>query len=83
MARSALCGRRDDPYWPEAKRMAMNDRYHSDFGRQERFHDFDHRERGRYQEHSLDRRDGSRTMMGDRDGQMWNGDVEHTRWLMQ
>uniref|UniRef100_A0A8B9VVT0 SAFB1 factor n=1 Tax=Anas zonorhyncha TaxID=75864 RepID=A0A8B9VVT0_9AVES len=63
-------GRRDDPYWPEAKRMAMNDRYHSDFGRQDRFHDFDHRDRGRYQDHSIDRlRDGSRTMMGDRDGQ--------------
>uniref|UniRef100_A0A8C6IR92 Uncharacterized protein n=1 Tax=Melopsittacus undulatus TaxID=13146 RepID=A0A8C6IR92_MELUD len=62
-------GRRDDPYWPEAKRMAMNDRYHSDFSRQDRFHDFDHRDRGRYQDHSIDRRDGSRTMMGDRDGQ--------------
>ncbi|XP_010005772.1 PREDICTED: scaffold attachment factor B1-like isoform X3 [Chaetura pelagica] len=60
---------RDDPYWPEAKRMAMSDRYHSDFGRQDRFHDFDHRDRGRYQDHSIDRRDGSRTMMGDRDGQ--------------
>ncbi|OXB59937.1 hypothetical protein ASZ78_008073 [Callipepla squamata] len=84
MARSALCGRRDDPYWPEAKRMAMNDRYHSDFGRQERFHDFDHRERGRYQEHSLDRRDGSRTMMGDRDGQHYpeerhGGPERHSR----
>ncbi|NXR10143.1 SAFB1 factor, partial [Semnornis frantzii] len=62
-------GRRDDPYWPEAKRMAMNDRYHSDFSRQDRFHDFDHRDRGRYQDHSVDRRDGSRTMMGDRDAQ--------------
>ncbi|NXF41676.1 SAFB1 factor, partial [Nyctibius bracteatus] len=62
-------GRRDDPYWPETKRMAMNDRYHSDFSRQDRFHDFDHRDRGRYQDHSIDRRDGSRTMMGDRDGQ--------------
>ncbi|XP_074783828.1 scaffold attachment factor B1-like isoform X4 [Athene noctua] len=60
---------RDDPYWPEAKRMAMNDRYHSDFSRQDRFHDFDHRDRGRYQDHSIDRRDGSRTMIGDRDGQ--------------
>ncbi|XP_019339598.1 scaffold attachment factor B1 isoform X2 [Alligator mississippiensis] len=62
-------GRRDDPYWPEAKRMAMNDRYHSDFSRQDRFHDFDHRDRGRYQDHSIDRREGSRTMMGERDGQ--------------
>ncbi|KAM9168359.1 scaffold attachment factor B2-like [Mergus octosetaceus] len=48
-------GRRDDPYWPEAKRIAMDDRYHSEFGRQDRFHDFDHRDRGRYQDHSLDR----------------------------
>ncbi|XP_032083489.1 scaffold attachment factor B1-like isoform X2 [Thamnophis elegans] len=60
-------GRRDDPYWPEAKRMAMDDRHRSDFGRQERFHDFDHRERGRYQGHPLDRREGSRGMMGDRE----------------
>ncbi|POI31117.1 hypothetical protein CIB84_005133 [Bambusicola thoracicus] len=77
-------GRRDDPYWPEAKRMAMNDRYHSDFGRQDRFHDFDHRDRGRYQDHSLDRRDGSRTMMGDRDGQHYpderhGGPERHSR----
>ncbi|NXC40972.1 SAFB1 factor, partial [Penelope pileata] len=61
-------GRRDDPYWPEAKRMAMEDRYHSDFVRQDRFHDFDHRDRGRYQDHSLDRREGSRGIP-DRDGQ--------------
>lgn len=52
---TVLSFRRDDPYWPEAKRMAMNDRYHSDFSRQDRFHDFDHRDRGRYQEHSIDR----------------------------
>uniref|UniRef100_A0A8D2NCG9 RRM domain-containing protein n=1 Tax=Zonotrichia albicollis TaxID=44394 RepID=A0A8D2NCG9_ZONAL len=55
MRESVVCSRRDDPYWPEAKRMAMNDRYHSDFSRQDRFHDFDHRDRGRYQEHSIDR----------------------------
>ncbi|KAM9174425.1 scaffold attachment factor B1-like isoform 1-T1 [Mergus octosetaceus] len=61
-------GRRDDPYWPEAKRIAMDDRYHSEFGRQDRFHDFDHRDRGRYQDHSLDRREGSRGIP-DRDGQ--------------
>ncbi|XP_075592356.1 scaffold attachment factor B1 isoform X3 [Balearica regulorum gibbericeps] len=61
-------GRRDDPYWPEAKRMAMDDRYHSEFSRQDRFHDFDHRDRGRYQDHCLDRRDGSRGIP-DRDGQ--------------
>ena len=52
--RDLLC-RRDDPYWPEAKRMAMDDRYHSEFSRQDRFHDFDHRDRGRYQDHCLDR----------------------------
>ncbi|XP_075759204.1 scaffold attachment factor B1 isoform X1 [Pelodiscus sinensis] len=62
-------GRRDDSYWPEAKRMAMDDRYHSDFSRQDRFHDYDHRDRGRYQDHPMDRREGSRTAMGDRDGQ--------------
>ncbi|XP_058019543.1 scaffold attachment factor B1-like isoform X2 [Ahaetulla prasina] len=62
-------GRRDDPYWPEAKRMPMDDRHRSDFGRQDRFHDFDHRERGRYQGHPLDRREGSRGMMGDRERQ--------------
>ncbi|KAM9265623.1 scaffold attachment factor B2-like isoform 2-T2 [Morus bassanus] len=61
--------RRDDPYWPgEVKRMAMDDRYHSEFSRQDRFHDFDHRDRGRYQDHCLDRRDGSRGVP-DRDGQ--------------
>ncbi|XP_065508294.1 scaffold attachment factor B1 isoform X4 [Caloenas nicobarica] len=60
--------RRDDLYWPEAKRMAMDDRYHSEFSRQDRFHDFDHRDRGRYQDHCLDRRDGSRGIP-DRDGQ--------------
>ncbi|NXH11230.1 SAFB1 factor, partial [Bucco capensis] len=61
-------GRRDDLYWPEAKRMAVDDRYHSEFSRQDRFHDFDHRDRGRYQDHCLDRRDGSRGIP-DRDGQ--------------
>ncbi|NWU94502.1 SAFB1 factor, partial [Upupa epops] len=60
--------RRDDPYWPETKRMTMDDRYHSEFGRQDRFHDFDHRDRGRYQDHCLDRRDSSRGIP-DRDGQ--------------
>uniref|UniRef100_A0A8C3K1L9 SAFB1 factor n=1 Tax=Calidris pygmaea TaxID=425635 RepID=A0A8C3K1L9_9CHAR len=64
-------GRRDDPYWPEAKRMAMDDRYHSEFSRQDRFHDFDHRDRGRYQDHCLDRRDGSRGIP-DRDGQHYS-----------
>ncbi|XP_036740334.2 scaffold attachment factor B1 isoform X3 [Manis pentadactyla] len=62
-------GRRDDAYWPEAKRAALDERYHSDFNRQDRFHDFDHRDRGRYPDHSADRREGSRSMMGDREGQ--------------
>ncbi|ELW62854.1 Scaffold attachment factor B1 [Tupaia chinensis] len=48
--------RRDDAYWPEAKRAALGERYHSDFSRQDRFHDFDHRDRGRYPDHSVDRR---------------------------
>ncbi|KAF6307103.1 scaffold attachment factor B [Rhinolophus ferrumequinum] len=62
-------GRRDDAYWPEAKRAALDERYHSDFNRQDRFHDFDHRDRGRYPNHSVDRREGSRSMMGEREGQ--------------
>ncbi|XP_004395362.1 PREDICTED: scaffold attachment factor B1 isoform X4 [Odobenus rosmarus divergens] len=60
---------RDDAYWPEAKRAALDERYHSDFNRQDRFHDFDHRDRGRYPDHSVDRREGSRSMMGEREGQ--------------
>lgn len=51
--------RRDDAYWPEAKRAALDERYHSDFNRQDRFHDFDHRDRGRYPDHSVDRSAGS------------------------
>ncbi|XP_032163293.1 scaffold attachment factor B1 isoform X1 [Mustela nigripes] len=62
-------GRRDDAYWPEAKRAALDERYHSDFNRQDRFHDFDHRDRGRYPDHSVDRREGSRSMMAEREGQ--------------
>ncbi|KAB0356225.1 hypothetical protein FD754_000381, partial [Muntiacus muntjak] len=62
-------GRRDDAYWPEAKRAALDERYHSDFNRQDRFHDFDHRDRGRYPDHSVDRREGSRSIMGEREGQ--------------
>ncbi|XP_038137000.1 scaffold attachment factor B1 isoform X2 [Cyprinodon tularosa] len=39
-------GRKDD--WPD-KRMAMDDRFgRSDFGRQDRYQDFDHRDRGRF-----------------------------------
>ncbi|KAK2835572.1 hypothetical protein Q5P01_016056 [Channa striata] len=61
-------GRKDD--WPE-KRMAMDDRYgRSDFGRPERYQDFDHRERGRYQDDMMmDRRDNARGIGADRDGQ--------------
>ncbi|XP_066200917.1 scaffold attachment factor B1 isoform X4 [Saccopteryx leptura] len=62
-------GRRDNAYWPDAKRAALDERYHSDFSRQDRFHDFDHRDRGRYPDHSVDRREGSRSMMGEREGQ--------------
>ncbi|KAK1157044.1 scaffold attachment factor B2-like isoform X2 [Acipenser oxyrinchus oxyrinchus] len=61
-------GRRDD--WHE-KRMHLDDRYGrgSDFSRQDRVQDFDHRDRGRYQDDLLlDRRDGSRSMMGERVG---------------
>ncbi|XP_006896436.1 PREDICTED: scaffold attachment factor B2 [Elephantulus edwardii] len=64
---------RRDPYWPESKRAALEDRYRSDYPRPDhRFHDFDHRDRGPYQDHSMDRRDGSRSMMGDRDGQHYD-----------
>lgn len=47
--------RREDSYWPEGKRVAMEDRYR-DFPRLDHhFHDFDHWERGHYQEHVIDR----------------------------
>nr|XP_046247534.1 scaffold attachment factor B1 isoform X2 [Scatophagus argus] len=61
-------GRKDD--WPD-KRMTMDDRYgRSDFGRQERYQDFDHRDRGRYQDDMMmDRRDNTRGIGADRDGQ--------------
>ncbi|XP_075943975.1 scaffold attachment factor B1 [Anarhichas minor] len=61
-------GRKDD--WPE-KRVALDDRYsRSDFGRQERYQDIDHRDRGRYQDDLLiDRRDTTRSVAADRDGQ--------------
>lgn len=57
--------------WPE-KRMAMDDRYgRSDFARQERYQDFDHRDRGRYQEDMMmERRDNARGIGADRDGQV-------------
>ncbi|XP_036315389.1 scaffold attachment factor B2 isoform X8 [Pipistrellus kuhlii] len=48
-------GRRDDAYWPEGKRVALEDRYRPDFPRYDhRFHDFDHRSRGQYQDHVVD-----------------------------
>ncbi len=61
--------RKDD--WPD-KRMAMDDRYgRSDFARQDRYQDFDHRDRGRYQDDvMMDRRDNSRSIGADRDGQV-------------
>ncbi|XP_056427264.1 scaffold attachment factor B2-like [Hyla sarda] len=60
--------RRDDSYWPESKRMAMDDRYH-DFGRLDRYQDFTNRDRGgRYMDHlHNDRRDDSRSGLGGRD----------------
>ncbi|XP_067872759.1 scaffold attachment factor B1 isoform X2 [Heterodontus francisci] len=54
--------RRDDQYWPDQKRMALDsdNRYSShgsDFGRPERFNDFDHRDRGRgFPDMQIDRR---------------------------
>ncbi|XP_041746228.2 scaffold attachment factor B2 isoform X1 [Coregonus clupeaformis] len=57
--------------WQDNKRLAMDDRYggRSDFGRQERYQDFDHRDRSRYQDDSVidSRRDTSRAVVGDRD----------------
>uniref|UniRef100_A0A663LY29 SAFB like transcription modulator n=1 Tax=Athene cunicularia TaxID=194338 RepID=A0A663LY29_ATHCN len=49
--------RRDDPYWNENKKMALDTdarfSHSSDYSRQQnRFNDFDHRERGRYPEGS-------------------------------
>ncbi|XP_077890305.1 scaffold attachment factor B2 isoform X3 [Ictidomys tridecemlineatus] len=70
-----LDGRRDDAYWPEGKRVALEDRYRADFPRPDhRFHDFDHRDRGQYQDHAADRREGSRPVMGERDGQHYSDD---------
>ncbi|XP_041912778.1 scaffold attachment factor B1 isoform X1 [Alosa sapidissima] len=67
--------------WPE-KRMAMDDRYgRSDFNRQDRYQDFDHRERGgRYQDDVvMDRRDSTRNIVGDREGQHFSDRDRHTR----
>ncbi|KAM4808800.1 scaffold attachment factor B2-like isoform 1-T1 [Rhinophrynus dorsalis] len=61
-------GRRDDSFWPESKRLALEERYR-DFGRQDRFHDFEMRERGRFPDHlHMDRREDSRSGFGGRDG---------------
>ncbi|XP_004689382.1 PREDICTED: scaffold attachment factor B2 [Condylura cristata] len=68
-------GRRDEAYWLEGKRVAMEDRYRPDFPRPDhRFHDFDHRDRSQYQDHVPDRREGSRSVMGERDGQHYSDD---------
>ncbi|XP_052602803.1 scaffold attachment factor B2 isoform X4 [Peromyscus californicus insignis] len=82
-----LDARREESYWPEGKRAAVEDRYR-DFPRPDhRFHDFDHRERGHYQEHVIDRRDGSRPRMEELDGQHYlddhhsrGGSLEHHGW---
>ncbi|XP_017262833.1 scaffold attachment factor B1 [Kryptolebias marmoratus] len=72
-------GRKDD--WPD-KRMAMDDRYgRSDFGRQERYQDFDHRDRGRFQDDmAMDRRDNARGMGADRDGQHFSDRHGRDSW---
>ncbi|XP_043946655.1 scaffold attachment factor B2-like isoform X2 [Protopterus annectens] len=56
--------RREETYWPEAKRMAMDDRYShgsTEFSRPERFSDFDHRDR------TTERREPPRVAVGDRE----------------
>ncbi|XP_066503314.1 scaffold attachment factor B1 isoform X2 [Hoplias malabaricus] len=72
-------GRKDD--WP-VKRMPMDDRYgRSDFGRQERYQDFDHRDRSRYQDDMMMDRDGARggTLPGDRESQHFSDRDRHGR----
>jgi hypothetical protein len=49
--------RRDDPYWSENKKLSLDTdarfSHGSDYSRQQnRFNDFDHRERGRFPESS-------------------------------
>ncbi|XP_051550790.1 scaffold attachment factor B2-like [Myxocyprinus asiaticus] len=68
-------GRKDD--W-QMKRMNMDDRCgRSDFGRQDRFQDFDHRDRSRYQDDMMmDRRGG---LLGDRDNQHFSDRDRHSR----
>lgn len=74
---SCSCFRKDD--WAE-KRIAVDDRYgRSDFTRQERYQDFDHRDRGRYQDDMMiDRRDNARGIGADRDGQVRGWDPPPT-----
>ncbi|XP_052446223.1 scaffold attachment factor B2-like isoform X1 [Carassius gibelio] len=63
-------GRKDD--W-QMKRMTMDDR----FGRQDRYQDFDHRDRSRFQDDlMMDRRGG---MQGDRDSQHLSDRDRHGR----
>ncbi|XP_046713626.1 scaffold attachment factor B1 isoform X2 [Silurus meridionalis] len=72
-------GRKDD--WP-VKRMPMDERYgRSDFGRQDRFQDFDHRDRGRYQDDMfMERRDAPRGgLPADRDSQHFSDRDRHNR----
>nr|XP_008509997.1 PREDICTED: scaffold attachment factor B2-like [Equus przewalskii] len=70
--------RREDPYWPEGKRLAVEDRYRPDLPRPDhRFHDCDHRDRGQYQDHVADRREGPRAVMGERDGQHYDDRHSH------
>lgn len=52
---SCFSSRRDDVYWPEAKRTALDERYHSDFDHQDCFHNFDHRDQSCYPDHLVDR----------------------------
>uniref|UniRef100_A0A8C7Y176 Scaffold attachment factor B n=1 Tax=Oryzias sinensis TaxID=183150 RepID=A0A8C7Y176_9TELE len=64
-------GRKEE--WPD-KRMAMDDRYgRSDFGRQDRYQDFDHRDRGRFP-------DNPRGMGPDRDGQHFSDRHSRESW---
>uniref|UniRef100_A0A3B4U484 Scaffold attachment factor B n=1 Tax=Seriola dumerili TaxID=41447 RepID=A0A3B4U484_SERDU len=60
--------------WPD-KRMAMDDRYsRSDFSRQERYQDFDHRDRGRYQDDMMMDHFSDRSDRHGRDGrEAWGG----------
>ncbi|XP_056615396.1 scaffold attachment factor B1 isoform X2 [Triplophysa dalaica] len=69
--------RKDD--W-QMKRVAMDDRYgRSDLGRQERYQDIDHRDRSRYQDDTMDRRDNRGGVPGDRDNQHFSDRDRHGR----